>query len=343
MKKQSALKLIASAMFMIALLQSCKKDEVNPEPVLNIENGSWKTLNTINLPEARHECSFVNVSNKGYLLGGRGNLPVEEYDISAKTWTKKAGPDIELHHFQALNVKNEIWITGSFTGGFPAETPVSQMRIYNPANNTWRNGPEIPAGRRRGSAGAVYYNGKIYMVCGITNGHLDGHVAWFDEYDPDTRQWKALPDAPRERDHFSAVVVGNKLYLAGGRKTSEATGELFNLTVPEVDVFDFSTQQWSTLPGNKNIPTQRAGTMAVGFGGYVIIIGGESVSQVNAHADVQAYDTIEQKWVKLQALKKGRHGTGAFIYDNQIFITAGSGNRGGSPELDSSEMFGIPK
>jgi large repetitive protein len=342
MKMPALFVLVFTSITALLQLQSCKKDAGNPDPDINIENGVWETITTTNLPEARHECSFVNVGNKGYLVGGRGNLPTEEYDFATKTWTKKANPDIELNHFQAVNIKNEIWMAGGFTGGFPGETPVAQIRIFNPANNAWRNGPEIPAARRRGSAGAVYHNGKLYLVCGITNGHLNGHVAWFDEYDPDTRQWKTLPDAPRVRDHFNAVVVGNKLYLAGGRKTSEATGQLFDLTIPEVDVYDFNTQQWSTLPAAKNIPTQRAGTMAVGFEGYVMIIGGESVSQDNAHAEVQAYDTIGEKWVVLQPLKRGRHGTGAFLYNNQIYIAAGSGSRGGSPELDNVERFSIP-
>ena len=94
---------------------------------------------------------------------------------------------------------------------------------------------------RRGGAGAIAHNGLIYVVAGIQNGHTDGHVAWFDAFDPATGAWTQLPDAPRTRDHFQVAIVDDKLYAIGGRRSSAATGQTFELTVPEVDVYDFAT------------------------------------------------------------------------------------------------------
>jgi len=41
----------------------------------------------------------------------------------------------------------------------------------------------MPKDRRRGGAGAVAQNGKIYMACRIIYGHIGGFVNWLDEYD----------------------------------------------------------------------------------------------------------------------------------------------------------------
>jgi N-acetylneuraminic acid mutarotase len=36
---------------------------------------------------------------------------------------------------------------------------------------------EIPAARRRGAAAAVEFNGRFYVIGGITNGHMNSAVA----------------------------------------------------------------------------------------------------------------------------------------------------------------------
>ena len=41
-------------------------------------------------------------------------------------------------------------------------------------------------GRRRGGAGAVVYKGKIYLACGIKDGHRGDHKKWLDAYE---HQW----------------------------------------------------------------------------------------------------------------------------------------------------------
>lgn len=74
----------------------------------------------------------------------------------------------------------------------------------------------------------------------------------FDEYDPVTKRWRSLPDAPHIRDHSMAAVVGDKFYAVGGRNTSYHEPDNFmafmSKTVLEVDCYDFKTGRWSTLP-----------------------------------------------------------------------------------------------
>ncbi|HAZ24749.1 MAG TPA: galactose oxidase, partial [Algoriphagus sp.] len=115
----------------------------------------------------------------------------------------------------------EIWVIGAFTGSYPHETPIPTALIFNPQTRKWREGPKLPMGRERGSAGVVVKDGLIYMAGGIQDGHYEGFVSWFDVLNPKTGKWEVLPDAPRARDHISAAMVGDKLYLAGGR-TSHA-------------------------------------------------------------------------------------------------------------------------
>jgi N-acetylneuraminic acid mutarotase len=302
------------------------------------EPGQWKSVTMENEPEKRHENAFVRVGDSFYLVGGRSIKPVEAYDIKTRQWKKLAAPPLEMHHFQAVEYKGEIYVAGAFTGGFPHETPIPKIQIYNPKTDTWREGAGIPENRRRGAAGVVVYQDKIYLVCGIIDGHYDGHVTWLDEYDPKTGKWRPLPDAPHARDHFQAAIVNDQLFVAGGRRSTHKTGHVLDLTVPEVDIFDFKTNTWKTLPASQNIPTQRAGTAAVALGTQVLVIGGESPQKL-AHNQTEAFDFKTNTWHTLAPLQTGRHGTQAILYQNKVFIAAGSANQGGGPELNTMEVM----
>ncbi|MGY6649599.1 Kelch repeat-containing protein [Wenyingzhuangia sp. IMCC45574] len=303
----------------------------------NLENCSWQTIETKNKPIPRHEAAFIEANGKFYLCGGRRIQNVSIFNPKKNTWTKGQKPPIELHHFEGVSYKKNIYVVGAFTGRYPHEKPVPNAYIYNTKKDKWVQSFEIPKDRQRGSAMVKIYNKKLYMICGIIDGHWDGHVNWFDVYDFKTKKWSKLPDAPRARDHAASVIIDDKLYLIGGRKSSGVIKKVFHLTVPEVDVFDFKTQKWSTL--KKTVPTQRAGCMALAYGNKIIFAGGESVSQKLAHNQIECFDTKTQKWSTLQPLNRGRHGSQLILYKDKIYTASGSGNRGGSPELKTIEVF----
>jgi N-acetylneuraminic acid mutarotase len=299
---------------------------------LSVRGSAWQQLT------ARHENGYVKVADRFYLLGGRNDRPVDIFDPVKGTWSKGAPPPFEIHHFQALEYDGKVWLVGAMTGRYPAEPPIPNIYIYDPRSDTWTRGPEIPADRRRGGSGAVLYQGEIYVVAGIRNGHTDGHVTWFDAYNPKTNTWRQLPDAPHARDHFQAAVINDKLYAAGGRRSSFATNQTFQLTVPEVDVYDFKTGRWSTLPPAANIPTQRAGGAVAVVDGKLLVMGGESGNQAIAHNEVEAYDPTAGTWRTLAPLTLGRHATQAIVHNGLVYLAAGSRTRGAT-EVDTQEIY----
>ena len=282
-------------------------------------------------PTPRHEAAFVRVGTRAYLLGGRGIKPVDIYDLSSKTWSRGAPSPIEIHHFQPVVYNEEIYLMGAMTGPYPGELPLPEVYIYSPAKDAWRTGGELPPDRLRGGAGTVLVDDKIYLVCGITDGHRGGHVPWLDVYTPQTGRWERLPDAPRPRDHFQTVHHDGKLYAAAGRTTVAATNPFAN-TISEVDVYDIASRTWTTLPAG--LPTARAGNAATVEGGHVLILGGESTVHEVAHDEVEALDTETGTWTALRPLSRGRHGTGVVHWAGGLLMASGCGNRGGSPELD---------
>ena len=290
---------------------------------------------------ARHENSFVQAGDKFYLMGGRENAStIDVYDYTSDSWNSLVdSAPFEFNHFQATEYQGLIWVIGSFKdNAFPTETPAEYVWAFDPANEEWIQGPEIPTNRRRGSAGLVMYNNKFYVVAGNTQGHDGGYVSYFDEYDPATGIWTPLTDAPRERDHFAAVVIADKLYVSGGRLSGGAGG-VFAPTIDEVDVYDFTSESWATLPAGQNIPTPRGGSSAVNFNDKLMVIGGESETAGPALTTVEEYDPLSQTWTTLPGLNFPRHGTQAIVSGNGIFITAGSPVQGGDNQKNM-EYYG---
>jgi|GEM_PF-426534 len=301
--------------------------------------GNWQNIvPTSGSATNRHENTWVQVGDKFILVGGRGNRPVDIYDPVNNSWTSGQAPPFQMHHFQGIEYEGNLWIVGAFTGGYPNETPLTHIYIYNPATDAWHQGPEIPVARRRGAAGVVVHNDEIYVVCGIQNGHLSGWVPWVDKYNPQTGTWTQLADAPIERDHYHAAVYDNKIYNMGGRRTNFG-GSVFAATVGQVDVYDIGTNAWNTLPAANNIPTERAGCFTGVIGDEIIVAGGESGTQGAGHEETEAFHVHDETWRSLDLMLDGRHGTSMIANNGVLYVAAGSGNRGGGPELNTIEAF----
>lgn len=303
------------------------------------ERGKWEIVSSTdgsNLIE-RTEAAFVQVKNKFYLMGSRGIKPVSIYNAKKGIWTEGAAPPIEIHHFQPVAYKNKIYVIGALTGGYPGETPVPYILIYDPKQDKWTQGPDIPTDRLRGNTGVCVYRNRIYIAAGIKDGHRGDHKNWFDAFDPRTGEWLRLPDAPHARDHFQAIAARGRIYLIGGRR-SESAKDIFANLEPAVDVFDLRTGAWTTL--SDPLPTPRAGNYLALFDkDKIVVLGGETGDQQPAHAEMEVLDIDTHQWEYWAPMLQGRHGTGAVVYKNRIYVASGCGQRGGAPEVKTMEVF----
>lgn len=202
----------------------------------------------------------------------------------------------------------------------------------------------MPVERRRAAAAAAGYKGKLYLVAGIKHGHSSGTNNLFDCYDPETKTWTSLPDAPHIRDHCFASVVKDKLYVVGGRNTSYRDPEnkipFFAKTVLDVDVFDFTSGKWSTLPAR--LPLGSGGGNLVNLNNVLYYMGGERATETERNAprkntfflDPSASD----KWTQTDSLHYTRNGVAAAVLNNKIYAVGGSGGGPGGPPPDRQPL-----
>ena len=293
-----------------------------------------------NQATARHEASAVALGDRFFLMGGRGNRPVEIYDTVTGVWQSLGQAPVDLHHFQPVAIGTDIYALGAFVAGtFPNEPSEPGIHVLDTLSQTWSLDGQVPEDRRRGAAAAVVREGKIYLIGGNTRGHNGGAVPWLDSYDPQTKQWQALPDAPNARDHFQAAIVGDKLVVAGGRQSdTQAVGGVFGNTISPTDIYDFATNTWTS---GEDIPTARAGTVVATAERELLIAGGEVPDDTSALATVEAYNIDSNSWRSLQDMIDARHSGGAAVVGTTWHIVAGNLRRGGGQETSNHETLDL--
>lgn len=305
---------------------------------------NWQVLKADGKATARHESGLVAFDKKVYVIGGRGVKPIDVYHPQQNNWTNNNATPFEMHHITPVTIDDRILVVTGLTGGYPKEQPLTHVWEYNPADDSWQQGFEIPVERRRGGAGVTVYNDKVYIVGGIKLGHTSGTTHMLDVYDPKAKTWQSLTDAPHIRDHANAVVLDGKLLALGGRNSSyhepDAFGAFFKQVNDKMDIYDFDKDVWKTLKVRLPIPTAGAGSVV--FNDRLYYTGGEHVPKP-ANSRTVSFDLKSQLWKEEAPLQRGRHGTNATLIGNKMYIAAGSGNKGGGPELNSIEVFEFTK
>jgi N-acetylneuraminic acid mutarotase len=104
-----------------------------------------------------------------------------------------------------------------------------------------------------------------------------------------------------------------------------------------VDVYDFKKRNWSTA--SAKLPTTRAGNTVIVVKNDLLVIAGESAKQKKAHNEVEVYNVKSNSFRTVAPLVEGRHAGGSVLYKGKIYTVAGVGNSGGSPLVQTIEVF----
>ncbi|NMB99734.1 MAG: hypothetical protein GYA35_05570, partial [Thermoanaerobaculaceae bacterium] len=126
------------------------------------------------------------------------------------------------------------------------------------------------------------YNGKIYVFGGNEN---DGEVNTTYIYDIATDTWTQGANMPTGRYICTAVEVGGKIYVMGGRQLTASTNPV-NVN----ECYDPATDTWTTKAA---MPNAIRGHSAVGANGKIYVMGGNT----GAYTDVvNIYDPSSNAW-----------------------------------------------
>mgnify|MGYP002623624686 FL=1 len=172
----------------------------------------------------------------------------------------------------------------------------------------------------------VPYNGKLYRVGGFSamNAKGEEHVLVSQNsvvaFDPQTGQWSALPPLPEPRSSHDAVVLGSKLYVAGGWQLRGTEDAVWLETAYVIDLAD-KTPTWQPLP---RPPFQRRAVALATQRDRIYVIGG--MQPVGGPVTrVDAFNTATGQWETAPALQGEQgiegFGTAAFENNGRLYVS----------------------
>jgi N-acetylneuraminic acid mutarotase len=270
----------------------------------------------------------------------------EAYDPGQDRWTRLATLPQARHHIALAAEGGLIYGIGGFSGGFPNWQAQADVWVYDPAADRWRAGVPLPTPRAEGVVATA--QGKIHVIGGRVrssaaashfNDHADTNLA--EAFDPRTGRWTRLKDAPTARNSAASAVIGDRIYVVGGRRAlKQPDGSLRQENVATLEVFDPGTGEWST---RAPMPQAQGGLAAVAHGGKLYVFGGEQwVPQQKVFADNWVYDPASDRWSALPPLPPlptPRHGLGAATVGNRIHVFGGGLQVGGNAATDLHEVL----
>lgn len=134
-------------------------------------------------------------------------------------WESRAPiPQAKNHHSAAV-VDGLIYVFGGELGHDQVhfEGPwhdVPDMHRYDPATDAWTKLRDLPTPLSHVEPSCFVVNGHIVVIGGRT-GHYDVADAW--AYSPNDDEWTPLPPIPEPGRGVAAVLIGDAIYIAGGR------------------------------------------------------------------------------------------------------------------------------
>jgi len=214
-------------------------------------------------------------------------------------------------------------------GGYPASrVTVRTVQVYDTATDRWSLTTPMPIALNHQMATAV--NGRLYVIGGQTTDSGTGSFTnTVFEFNPATSNWTSKASMPTSRSAGASAVIGNRIYVAGGRPPRGA----------DFAVYDTSSNLWTTLP---NLPTARNHLATCAIGGKVYVAGGRlGGGFTSAMTNVlEVFDPATMMWSTRAPMPTTRGGVNGIAVGDCFFVFGGEGPSG---VFDEMEMYVQPQ
>jgi N-acetylneuraminic acid mutarotase len=183
----------------------------------------------------------------------------------------------------------------------------------------WSTMAEMPSPRK--GMGIVAYENALYLVAGETSEGIDGVLL---RYEQEKNTWSTLASKKTPVTDVQAALVGEKIYVPGGRRADGSTTDL-------LEVYDPRKGTWEN---KAPLPEPLSAYGIVSFEGQLYLFGGKNGEQFSA--GVYVYDPREDRWSTRTELQSPRAYMGVVESGGKIFVIGGYD---GKHALDLNEAY----
>lgn len=183
----------------------------------------------------------------------------------------------------------------------------------------WSEKADLPDARK--GMGVVEYDNAIYAFAGETDQGTDGAVR---RYRLKENHWENLAKKPTPVTDIQAALLGEKIYVPGGRLSD---GSETNV----LEVYDPRQDRWES---KAPLPVPTSAYALASYEGQLYLFGGKHGSQ---YLDtVYAYDPQEDRWNERTAMDAPRAFAGAAVTSGKIYVIGGFN---GQHALDLNQAY----
>lgn len=318
---------------------------INALPVVANNDGlSWQ--NEADLPMAMQEI-YPATFNQRIVVGG-GFVPSDSPSFKSvapttavfllnparQKWRQLPELPSARHHLGLISNQHYLYGIGGFTGNKGSAWQI-QNTVYRIDGNLqrWRNAPKLPIPLAESSYASIGKN--VHVIGGRTISNESGGNIDTDAHYilVNNAYWRKAKPASIARNSAASAVLGNQIYVIGGRSYSP---ELQNLSYAEV--YNVNTDSWRPIAP---LPIAAAGLAATVYNGKIIVSGGEAFTRQSSTLLGNTFDTVWQydpnlnQWQKIGKMPTARHGHGSVTLNDQVYIIGGAAKAGAQETLSS--------
>jgi N-acetylneuraminic acid mutarotase len=243
-----------------------------------LADSAWKWAKAGSISPGLMNMGVATVGGKLYTYGGDPNNgsspvgPLKMFDPATGVWTNKsAGPPARTWHCMCEGGDGFIYVFS----GYNSSGQNAELWRYDPVADSWVQKASDTITRYDGNM--TYYNGKLYVVGGYTNGYASDLRC----YDIATNTWSGKASYTGGRRHMTLSAVDGKLYMTGG-----------NVGGTESWVYDIAGNAWTQLPDHPmgNISQHRSVVLNGKIYYHGGVVGGTQVKKT------WVYDPVAASW-----------------------------------------------
>jgi N-acetylneuraminic acid mutarotase len=280
------------------------------------------------LPIPRTEMAWaVEYRGRMHLIGGYAEQRVDKpyhhaYDPRTDVWAELPQLPRGANHVGVATHGDRIYAFGGFLE--QNRTPHDESFVFD--GTSWKAIKRLP--EACGAMACIANGDFIHIIGGAIGSDHRRSIDWHLVYDVKADKYSRRQPMPVARDHCGVVTVNGLVHIIGGRVDSFHTNSNLHHT------YDSKSDSWTFLAP---IPTARSGHGSVWFSNRIFCMGGEGTNRV--YGQVESFDPAKNRWESHASMLTPRHGMGAVVIGDAIYVAGGGPQMGGGVKSAINEMF----
>jgi hypothetical protein len=239
------------------------------------------------------------------------------FDPAADGWTEGPSLPAPRHHLVLAAADDRVYGFGGFVGEELGRNGF-QFRddVYAFDGTAWGRVGALPT--PLGETVALALDGRIHLVTGSLHGpDRQGATGTHLVYDPAADAWSEAAPAPTARSSATGAVIDGRLYVAGGRTTTDGVTNRGAL-----ERYDPDADAWTAL---RPLPQPAGGLAGAALDGTLYVFGGEYFDDGGGvYEQTWAYRPAADAWTALPPMPTPRHGLAGVALGNSVFAIGGN-------------------